>query len=595
MTLPPTDLPTDPPTPTDPLTRLAGRYPLLMADVSRWVRLHPAAGRVGAGPATPRVIDAGAAGVACVGRATAAWVADRVADVPAGRVLLHLFPDVAAFAGFLADPDAGRCVGAAAWVPVVTMPLADAGHTQAWLAGRPPEAWPWGMSDADPAATAFAAGLPAMLADVVAAVGRRLAARYAGRPTPAEVLRAGDRPLRAVVTASTGSAYQQYCARDVAAGLTAAGVDARLLLHPADPLATYRLVAAVDAADPDVLVLNGRGRAVAPLPAELCVASWDQDYVLCCDDGYAGQMGPRDRLMVMVADWREDAAERVRPGRTSHLNLGTDTALYHPSPRSEPEHEVLFVGNIHRFDAYRPLIGFDALPADVRRLMLDARDRLAAWVAGRADGEAFVLPDCDALLRGVVADHGRGVGGSADRWRQVVRYFRYRIAHYAVRDAYLTAVAGEFDLALFGRGWEAFPHLARHARGPLENGPPLREAIARSAVNLHLHTWTVHHPRLYDTAAAGGFLLVGRVAEAYPLAAVFDAPAEVETFGSPAELIRKVRHYLAHPDERAAIAGRAAARAARDHAMAGRMSDLVRTLERDPADAREHVARPVAA
>jgi spore maturation protein CgeB len=112
----------------------------------------------------------------------------------------------------------------------------------------------------------------------------------------------------------------------------------------------------------------------------------------------------------------------------------------------------------------------------------------------------------------------------------------------------------------------------------VENGPALRELIQRSAINIHLHTWTVHHPRLYDTAAAGGFLLVGRVEEQYPLGKVFDVGAEVGTFGSIGELKNRIRHYLAHPDERRAMAARAAERCVQEHTMESRMGEAVSFL-----------------
>jgi spore maturation protein CgeB len=142
----------------------------------------------------------------------------------------------------------------------------------------------------------------------------------------------------------------------------------------------------------------------------------------------------------------------------------------------------------------------------------------------------------------------------------------------------------EFKLGLFGKGWEKFPQFAEIARPEVSNGPQLRDLIQRSAINLHLHTWTVHHPRLYDTAAAGGFLLVGRVSEKHRLGEVFDVGAEVEDFGSIGELKRKIRHFLAHPSERLAMADRAARRAVRDHTMERRMGDVVGFLGEDVYD-----------
>ena len=123
--------------------------------------------------------------------------------------------------------------------------------------------------------------------------------------------------------------------------------------------------------------------------------------------------------------------------------------------------------------------------------------------------------------------------------------------------------------------------VAGQARPPIVNGPELRDTIHRTKINLYLHTWTVHHPRLYDTAAAGGALLVGRVDEQYGLDNVFTPEREVDTFGSIAELKRKLAYYLDHPERRITMGRRAAERVARDHTMQHRMTDLVETLKQD--------------
>ncbi|HEX2971927.1 MAG TPA: glycosyltransferase, partial [Tepidisphaeraceae bacterium] len=138
----------------------------------------------------------------------------------------------------------------------------------------------------------------------------------------------------------------------------------------------------------------------------------------------------------------------------------------------------------------------------------------------------------------------------------------------------------EFRLGLFGRGWEGFPAVARLAQPEIANGDPLRDMIHRSAINLHLHTWTVHHPRLYDTAAAGGFLLVGRVPEENPVSAAFQPGVELDTFGSIAELKRKIRYYLDHADQREAMAAHAAQHAQSSHTMRHRMSELTAYLSK---------------
>ena len=90
-----------------------------------------------------------------------------------------------------------------------------------------------------------------------------------------------------------------------------------------------------------------------------------------------------------------------------------------------------------------------------------------------------------------------------------------------------------------------------------------------------------------DTAAAGGFLLVGQVHEQFPLSEVFASTgeqAELDTFGSIKQLKRKIEHYLNHPQQRQAMAARAVQRALRDHSMDARMKQTVKFLAEDVYD-----------
>jgi hypothetical protein len=345
----------------------------------------------------------------------------------------------------------------------------------------------------------------------------------------------------------------------------------------------YELLQTIRQCDPDILFLIGRHRGEFPaLPANLCVLGWDQDYALCCLPAYAKHLGPRDLLLLEVADWRNDAmANGIPEQRTIHLNVGANHRIYRPPATPQaPEYDVLFVGSFHHFHAYRRHVHFDLLEPAVQRLMLHARGRLAWWISTRDEGEPFILPDLDQFLRQSIRELGPGYAVHPDCWRRVVNYFRYRVAHLLVRQMYVSSLT-EFRLGLFGRGWDQLPATARHARGEIRNGAPLRGAIHRAAINLHIHAWSVHHPRLYDTAAAGGFLLVGRVQEEHLLERSFDVGCELDSFGSIPELKRKVRHYLDHAADRRAMAERAAERVRRQHTMEQRMVDLIGFLSKD--------------
>jgi spore maturation protein CgeB len=81
--------------------------------------------------------------------------------------------------------------------------------------------------------------------------------------------------------------------------------------------------------------------------------------------------------------------------------------------------------------------------------------------------------------------------------------------------------------------------------------------------------------RDFEVPACGGFYLVERTRE---YGEFFVEGREVETWRTVGELIEKVRYYLEHDSERAAIAAAGQRRALRDHLWAHRFSSLFATL-----------------
>lgn len=70
--------------------------------------------------------------------------------------------------------------------------------------------------------------------------------------------------------------------------------------------------------------------------------------------------------------------------------------------------------------------------------------------------------------------------------------------------------------------------------------------------------------RLFEATAAGVFVLTEALDN---LGGFFTPGLEIETYSTTRELLDKVRHYLAHPGEREAIAARGRQRCLRDHSM----------------------------
>lgn len=142
---------------------------------------------------------------------------------------------------------------------------------------------------------------------------------------------------------------------------------------------------------------------------------------------------------------------------------------------------------------------------------------------------------------------------------------------------------GLIDLApkIWGEGWAA-TEVAKLApeRGARFDLFEMIRIFAATRINLNIHS--ANHvagldpdadyvnPRTFELAACGAFQLVDART---PLRAMF-RDDEMVTFQSMADLRHQITHYLAHPEERAAIVVRARARVLAEHTFVHRVSRI---------------------
>jgi spore maturation protein CgeB len=144
-----------------------------------------------------------------------------------------------------------------------------------------------------------------------------------------------------------------------------------------------------------------------------------------------------------------------------------------------------------------------------------------------------------------------------------------------------------YDFKIWGSDWEGDPLLATRLQRAGERIEP-EEAVkifAASRINLNLHSSVradppVGHgdfvnPRTFELACCGAFQLVD---ERSLLGECFDAD-ELATFTDMDSLTAAIDHYLAHPEERAAMAEKARRRAMAEHTYKERMKTLLAFIE----------------
>jgi hypothetical protein len=122
----------------------------------------------------------------------------------------------------------------------------------------------------------------------------------------------------------------------------------------------------------------------------------------------------------------------------------------------------------------------------------------------------------------------------------------------------LVRLRPDLDLRIWGDGWSRCKSkaLQKYVQGWAPFGDQYARAIQATRINLAIMgvTAEVHDltsTRTYEIPACGGFMLHERNAEVLGL---YDEDKETACFESPEELAEKINYYLAHPEERTAIA-----------------------------------------
>ncbi|MBP2673625.1 MAG: hypothetical protein H6Q84_465 [Deltaproteobacteria bacterium] len=142
----------------------------------------------------------------------------------------------------------------------------------------------------------------------------------------------------------------------------------------------------------------------------------------------------------------------------------------------------------------------------------------------------------------------------------------------------------DLDFRIWGNEWESCPALKGLVRrgGARVDTEDIVKIFNASRININLHSSSYHegvnpdgdfvNPRTFEIAACGGFQLVDRRSG---LAGFFRIGEEVACFDGLEELRGKISHYLAHPEEREAVAERGRRRALRDHTYERRMETMI--------------------
>ena len=140
-----------------------------------------------------------------------------------------------------------------------------------------------------------------------------------------------------------------------------------------------------------------------------------------------------------------------------------------------------------------------------------------------------------------------------------------------------------YDLAVWGPGWEMLPKdsaVRRHLRGAHTTPADWRKIYSASGIVLatHYHDPTGSYPvyqaspRVFEALACGAFVLCDRQRD---VLALFRDGEHLVCFSDGDDLVEKVRYYLAHEEERQAIARQGRAEVLSRHTYVHRLRELL--------------------
>lgn len=377
------------------------------------------------------------------------------------------------------------------------------------------------------------------------------------------------RPLRILLITTRFSTFIQYCIRDVAQGFEALGHRTRTVIQKADTERFSHLEIQRNLASfkPDMVFQIDwlRAQYGSLYHKSIPFVCWVQDELPHLYNLQAAKtIGRRD--IVLGVRWQIRRLSKI--GYPSEnlicLPFPANPELYRPMRLNEKERErygceVSYVSH----NSWSPEKAFTDLLAQIN----DSRIKEILKIMFELVKERFYngkncysQEDYELLL--LEAEEQKGSGIEDDRLRAyILKEFFYKIGSGFFRQIPLEWIAEEeYDLKLYGRGWENHPRLSKYAQGPARNGPELCKIYNFSQLNLQLMQNKNLHPRLLDGLASGGFFLIKYHPEDYEegeLASYFDINKDIIEFKGKDDLLRKVRFYLDHPEERSLITERA--------------------------------------
>jgi len=380
-----------------------------------------------------------------------------------------------------------------------------------------------------------------------------------------------ERPLRILLVTCRFTTFIQYCIRDVAQGFESLGHQTRTLIEKADTerMSTWGILYGLASFKPDMIFIIDHLRAQQHGPLyhkSIPFVCWVQDEMPNLYNPQAAKtIGKRDIVLFAFTSFKQQLLNLGYPDENlSYLPVSTNPKLYRPMSLSDKEREkygceVSYVSHTSQSpeNAFIDLLfGVSDLETkEVLKIMCElVKERFLN------EKDCHSQKDYELLLLDAERRSGKEIRNSKAR-SEIVWSFWHDVGNAFRKQLPLEWVAEDgYDLKLYGRGWENHPRLSKYAQGIARNGKELCKIYNASQINIQVLAGGNLHPRLVDGIASGGCFLAKYSPVDYQegqLASYFDMGKDIIEFRGKDDLLRKVRFYLDHPEERRSIVERA--------------------------------------
>lgn len=299
----------------------------------------------------------------------------------------------------------------------------------------------------------------------------------------------------------------------------------------------------------------------------LPVASWFVD----SPSLIVGEYNKNVSELVAMFIWDESYIARIREmgfESVSYLPLATDEQVFKPIKPSGKNRkrygcEVGFVGNSmtgpvadklgELSERFHPMV-----EAVAQRVATAPRGTAVTALIGELAPSAAELP----VKERIAFD-------SAVLWRATQIY---RLGCVRELSGFRPVIYGDKGWLGLGKGFEI--------RGSVNYYTELPLLYNSCTVNLNatsLQMWSAVNQRVFDVPACGAFLLTDNQGA---IEGLFEPETEIVTYKSAGEIPELVRYYLAHPDERMAIAAHGRDRVLKEHTYTHRLRVIIEQMRK---------------